>query len=49
MPVILLTGEKGESLRTEGLAAGADAFVNKPVVGPKLREAIAEVRKRRGG
>jgi two-component system, chemotaxis family, chemotaxis protein CheY len=40
LPVVLLTGEKGGNLRSEGLGAGANAFVEKPVTGPALREAI---------
>jgi phosphoserine phosphatase RsbU/P len=41
MAVILLTGEKNEDLRAEGLEAGGDAFVTKPVDGPQLRDALA--------
>lgn len=31
IPVILLTGETGEGLREQGFAAGANAFVTKPI------------------
>jgi len=48
LPVVLLTGQKGDALRTEGLLAGANAFVTKPVVGPALREALAEALKGKG-
>jgi CheY-like chemotaxis protein len=48
LPVVLLTGDKNDSLRADGLRAGANAFVKKPVVGPALREALAEVLKKAG-
>jgi CheY-like chemotaxis protein len=43
LPVVLLTGEKTPELRSAGIQAGAADFVNKPVVGPELREAISRV------
>lgn len=43
--VILLTGEKGDELRRQGLQAGANAFVEKPVTGPNLRDTITRVMK----
>ena len=46
IPVILLTGEQAANLRQDGLAAGADAFIEKPVTGDTLRDTIARVLKR---
>lgn len=43
LPVILLTGVR---LRAEGMRAGANAFITKPVDRQKLRETVAEVMKR---
>ena len=40
IPVILLTGDKSEHLRSEGIAAGANAFVQKPVSGARLSEVV---------
>lgn len=45
LPVILLTGEKGEENRTRGMKAGATAFVLKPVTNATLRAAIAQALK----
>jgi CheY-like chemotaxis protein len=38
VPIVLLTGEKDADLRTRGLAAGATAFLHKPISGQALRE-----------
>ena len=43
LPVILLTGEKGEGIRDQGLEAGANAFVQKPVNPADLRQAIDSI------
>jgi len=40
LPVILLTSDNEQGLRTRGLAAGADAFVNKPIGAKELLEAL---------
>jgi two-component system chemotaxis response regulator CheY len=40
LPVILLTGEKSEQLRTQGLKAGANEFIRKPVSSAGLIEAV---------
>jgi two-component system, chemotaxis family, chemotaxis protein CheY len=43
VPIILLTGETEESLRIEGLSAGASAFIRKPITAQQLRDVIAQV------
>ncbi len=40
VPVILLTSDLDEALRAQGLAAGADAFVHKPISPPALEQAV---------
>lgn len=40
LPVILLTGDKTEATRNKGTAAGASAFVTKPVTTTELRAAV---------
>ena len=40
IPVILLTGEKAEALRIQGLKAGANEFIRKPVSSAGLIEAV---------
>jgi len=45
LPIVLLTGESSDELRVQGLAAGANAFVKKPVLGPALRDAVAKLLK----
>lgn len=44
LPVVMLTGEKsgeqGQSMRATGLAAGASAFVEKPVSPQTLKEVV---------
>ena len=40
LPVILITGEKGSELRERGLAAGANAFLQKPVTPENLRDTV---------
>ena len=43
VPIIMLTGEKAEEVRAQGVAAGANAFILKPVTSSNLREAIARI------
>ncbi|MBI5546311.1 MAG: response regulator [Deltaproteobacteria bacterium] len=43
VPVILLTSDLDESLRTRGLQAGANAFVHKPISAPALQDAIGRI------
>ena len=40
LPVILLTGQKAAELRTEGLQAGANAFLEKPITSAALLSLI---------
>ena len=40
LPVILLTGQKAADLKTEGLQAGANAFLEKPITSGALIELI---------
>lgn len=41
LPVILLTGETGEGLREQGFAAGANAFITKPIDPQSLMTCVA--------
>jgi two-component system chemotaxis response regulator CheY len=41
IPVVLMTGEKDSDLRTKGLAAGATAFLHKPISSQELRTIAA--------
>jgi two-component system chemotaxis response regulator CheY len=43
LPVILLTGEKSEDLRTKGMEAGANAFIQKPVSSARLIEVVNQL------
>jgi two-component system, chemotaxis family, chemotaxis protein CheY len=43
VPVVLLTGEKSEDLREQGLQAGANAFLQKPVTSGKLKELVMQL------
>jgi two-component system chemotaxis response regulator CheY len=45
VPVILLTGEKSEDLKTQGLEAGANAFIQKPVSSGRLKEVVGQLLK----
>jgi CheY-like chemotaxis protein len=40
MPLVLLTGTKGEEVRREAIQAGASYFMTKPIDGPALAETI---------
>ena len=40
VPVILLTGERGTDLRQQGIDAGANDFINKPVSHHDLTETV---------
>jgi two-component system chemotaxis response regulator CheY len=42
VPIIVLTGDKTEETRNAGYAAGANAFVRKPVTSEELRGAVLE-------
>lgn len=42
VPVILLTAEKGEDLRQRGSAAGANAFIQKPVSHEELTKTVRQ-------
>ncbi len=42
LPVILLTGEKDEAARVRALAAGANAYIAKPVSSGRLKELVAQ-------
>jgi two-component system chemotaxis response regulator CheY len=44
VPVILLTGEKEPKLREQGLSAGANIFLRKPVSVEALNQAIDAIR-----
>ena len=46
-PVIILTAHTDEDSRKRALAAGADAFVNKPLAGKNLRQTIADMLEKR--
>jgi DNA-binding response OmpR family regulator len=46
-PVIILTAHTDDESRKRALAAGADAFVNKPLAGKNLRQTIGEMLDRR--
>ena len=43
LPVILLTGQKSMDLRQQGLQAGANAFIEKPISSTALNELIAKL------
>jgi two-component system chemotaxis response regulator CheY len=43
VPVVMLTGDRSEGLREQGLEAGANAFVHKPIDPKTLLETIARV------
>ena len=43
VPILLLTGEKGEMMRVQSLAAGANAFLPKPIDTEKLRELASQM------
>lgn len=45
-PIVLLTGEKLESIREEGLSAGANAFVQKPVTAETLKTVVEPLLKK---
>src|SRR5207302_7933765 len=40
LPVILLTGDKSKDARRDGLAAGANAFLQKPVAKARLTDIV---------
>ncbi len=46
-PVIILTAHTDEDSRRRALAAGADAFVNKPLAGKNLRQTINDMLEKR--
>jgi DNA-binding response OmpR family regulator len=46
-PVIILTAHTDDESRKRALAAGADAFVNKPLAGKNLRQTINEMLEKR--
>jgi two-component system chemotaxis response regulator CheY len=43
LPVILLTGEKSDDIRVQGMQAGANAFLQKPVSSSRLKELVNEL------
>jgi two-component system chemotaxis response regulator CheY len=43
VPVVMLTSDRSESVRERGLAAGANAFVHKPVDAKTLLRTIEDV------
>jgi two-component system chemotaxis response regulator CheY len=43
LPVILLTGQKAADLRQQGLEAGANAFIEKPISSTALNELIGKL------
>lgn len=45
VPVVLMTGEKAAGLREEGLAAGANGFLSKPVTGSELVGVVQDLLK----
>jgi two-component system chemotaxis response regulator CheY len=40
MPVVLLTGDRSEEIRAQGLAAGASDFLGKPIKGAELQAVV---------
>ena len=40
MPVVLLTGDRSEQIRAQGLAAGASDFLGKPIKGAELQAVV---------
>lgn len=40
VPIILLSGEKGQDVERQGAAAGANQFISKPVTALQLRTAV---------
>jgi two-component system chemotaxis response regulator CheY len=40
LPVLLLTGEKGDDVRQKGRDAGATDFIEKPIKGAELQAAV---------
>ena len=40
LPVVLLTGDRSESIRAEGRAAGCTDFIGKPIKGPELQAVV---------
>jgi two-component system chemotaxis response regulator CheY len=40
LPVLLLTAERGEDLRAQCMASGANGFLDKPIKQPQLLEAV---------
>jgi DNA-binding response OmpR family regulator len=46
-PVIILTAHTDDESRRRALAAGADAFVNKPLAGKNLRQTINDMLEKR--
>ncbi len=42
LPIIALTAQKGSDVRQAALAAGMDAYLTKPVQGPRLLQAVTE-------
>jgi two-component system chemotaxis response regulator CheY len=40
MPVVLLTGDRSEAVRAQGLAAGASDFLGKPIKGAELQAVV---------
>ena len=43
VPIVLLTSEKSDKIRDEGKAAGANAFVLKPVADSEICKVVAEL------
>jgi len=43
VPIVLLTANLDVAMRASGLAAGATAFLSKPVSSAKLRECVDEL------
>jgi two-component system chemotaxis response regulator CheY len=43
VPVVMLTGDRSEEIRKQGLEAGANAFVTKPIDPKTLLETIGRV------
>jgi len=43
VPIILLTGEREPEIQQRGIAAGADAFIQKPVSAPVLLETVQKL------
>ena len=40
LPIILLTGDRSEHIRAQGIAAGASDFLGKPIKGGELQELV---------